>query len=154
MKTLRCVFIGKSGVGKTSILRIASNDTTRVLPTIGIDNTLFDYKHTFVQVWDTSGADKFKSVSKLFIEKSRLCIYVYDAATPDTYEPENIPMNSIVVANVTQRGSTPIEPTHIPVNIKTKRTINNLLDAMIAHAVIEHNSGRTRNASVECCCCS
>lgn len=153
MKSLRCVFIGKSGVGKTTILRLANNNRHPPLPTIGIDNVLFDYKDTFVQAWDTSGADQFKSVSKLFIEKSRLCVYVYDASNPNTYESDDIPPNAMVVANVTRRGSVPLARDHIPVNISNPETIHDLLDAMIMYAVFEDTTVYSKTKRTECCCC-
>ena len=150
MSTIRCVFIGETSVGKTTLLNIAANSNRRIRPTVGVDNILFDYKDRYYQCWDTSGSPQFESVVNLFVIKSPLIVYVYNTNRPETFKPEKIPENALIVANI-RAGAKPISNVHIPVSIKDKISIDRLLDILADKYVeIEPVMIKTNR---ECCIC-
>ncbi|RMZ93796.1 ras-related Rab-11B isoform X2, partial [Brachionus plicatilis] len=59
-------------------------------PTIGIDFTTktveLDSKCIKVQIWDTAGQDRFKSISTAFYRGSVAALLVYDITNPSTFK--------------------------------------------------------------------
>ena len=154
MRTLRAVFVGESGVGKTTLLRRASKDSGRIVPTIGVDNALFDYAGVFFQCWDTSGQPQFRTVAQMFIEKSRLVIYMYDASKPETFVSENVPENAIIIANVSVRGTFPLDRDHhLPFSDSNPQSVKDILDLLKTYAIVEPEYTKEKRIEPECCCC-
>ena len=151
MSTIRCVFIGETNVGKTTLLNIAGNTDRRIKPTIGVDNVLFDYNNRYYQCWDTSGAPQFEAVVNLFVIKSSLIVYVYNTNRKETFKPDNIPEDALIVANI-RSGAQPISNAHIPVSIHDRNSINRLLD-ILADKYTEQEPVVTITNSRECCTC-
>ena len=154
MEPVRCVFIGKAAVGKTTLLRRAARDSGPVIPTIGVDNQLFEYKGRYFQCWDTSGIDKFKTVADMFVQHAQMIIYMYDAGRPETLEIENIPPGAIVVANIyNYEGKT--EEGHLPVNADDRTSVEALLNLMIekSHSLLPVQNKNAQAQTKECCTC-
>ena len=90
----KVVFLGESGVGKTSILRqftshqfdpecaasISSQYTTK---TVDISGTKQAIRY---DLWDTAGQEKYRSLAKIFYKDARIIIFVYDISSKKTYE--------------------------------------------------------------------
>jgi small GTP-binding protein len=112
------IIVGSSGVGKTAILlRFCDskfNDTHLV--TIGVDfKTKFlcvGNSITKLQIWDTAGQEKFKSITRSYYKNSHACLAVYDVTNRDSFnlikeyveyyktESESrIPSNIVLVGN-------------------------------------------------------
>lgn len=81
----KVALIGNSGVGKTSILlRFTENkykDNTQ--STIGVDFKIItfsinDTSYTKMQIWDTCGSERFKSLTTSFIKSCPVFILVFD----------------------------------------------------------------------------
>ena len=72
--------LGASGVGKTRFLNYLRNSTiVSHCPTVGVDFIVYRSKHAVaLQIWDTSGSDRFKSVVNNFLKGVDLCIFVYN----------------------------------------------------------------------------
>jgi len=151
MRTLRAVFVGESGVGKTTLLRRASKDSGRIVPTIGVDNALFDYGGVFFQCWDTSGQSQFKAVAQMFIDKSRVAIYMYDASKPETFVSKDVPENAIIIANVSERGTFPLYREHLPFSDSNPQSVQDILELLKTYAIVE--PGISEENRPECCCC-
>ena len=88
----KAVFLGSSGVGKTSLIsRFIQNDFDKdYSPTVGID---FFTKPIQVrdqtvnlQVWDTAGQERFRSLVPSYIRDSSIAVLVYDVSDPKTFE--------------------------------------------------------------------
>ena len=82
-KNIKVILLGESGVGKTSIIfkYVKDHFTERMTPTIGstymqkdIIRDNITYK---LNIWDTSGQERYHSVTKLFIQKADIVILVY-----------------------------------------------------------------------------
>ena len=94
----RYLIVGDSKVGKSSILdRFSDNIFTNLyLPTQGID---FKCKNTddkvCIQIWDTSGEKKFKSLIRLYYTSSECIIIVYDITNKKSFDNIKILLEEI-----------------------------------------------------------
>ena len=91
-KELKVILLGESGVGKTSIiLRYYKNLFNPDLPsTFGstfiaksLERDGVTYK---LNIWDTTGQEKYHSVTKLFINGSNIIILVYAINNVDSFK--------------------------------------------------------------------
>ena len=77
---IKTIMLGASGVGKTRFLNyLRKTSMTSYCPTIGVDYVVYrsDFSVT-LQIWDTSGSDRFKSVVNNFLKGCDLIIFVYN----------------------------------------------------------------------------
>ena len=111
----KVVLLGKSGVGKTSIIsRYISNTFKESLMTTPGANFITkkvefpESKKTMkFEIWDTAGQERYRSLAKVFYNNASACILVYDITNKDSFEdirdywiPElknNAPKNIILV---------------------------------------------------------
>lgn len=85
MATPRYIFVGKSGVGKTTLLRrITSHSILESPPTIGVDFVSCRHPNGNLQCWDTSGHPKFHKIVGMFFKDCKVIVYVYDVSDPDS----------------------------------------------------------------------
>ena len=90
----KVVLLGKSGVGKTSIIsRYTKNifkDSVMTTPganfiSKSVDFT--DYKKTIkFEIWDTAGQERYRSLAKVFYNNASACILVYDITNKDSLD--------------------------------------------------------------------
>lgn len=77
---------GPAGVGKTSLIRPFSS---QYIPTIGLEFALC--KHSIANraitcnIWDTSGQERFRSVSASYPAGAQGALLVYDVSRRDTF---------------------------------------------------------------------
>lgn len=80
----KVVFIGDVAVGKTSIItRIAENRFKEYYePSIGVDflSRMVKYKDKIIklQLWDTAGQEKYKSLIPSYVRGASIIFIVYD----------------------------------------------------------------------------
>lgn len=153
MKVVRCVFIGDSNVGKTTILSKLSHNYRIISPTIGVDNVLFDRNRVHFQCWDTSGSIQFRAVTELFVSKSQNKVFVYDSSKPETFHRDKIDSDTLVVANLRERVPA-LDETHISVNIHDESTLIHLVSVMLRDFVIEEPATSIAHNKRDCCICS
>jgi small GTP-binding protein len=88
----KLVFLGSSGVGKTSLIhRYILNDFDKDYSgTVGID---FFTKPVQVrdrminlQIWDTAGQERFKSLIPFYIRDSAIAVIVYDISNRESFD--------------------------------------------------------------------
>ena len=79
----KVVFVGDAGVGKTQIINkygkdIFNNDYNLIM---GIEfaakEVKIDYKKIKLQLWDTAGQEKFRSIIKPYCKIAHLIVFVY-----------------------------------------------------------------------------
>ena len=91
----KIILVGNSGVGKTSMLKYFNNGE-RVFPeyninapTIGIDfitKTINqDNKRIKLQIWDTSGQERFKCITTAYFKGANGCIFVFTICFDSSY---------------------------------------------------------------------
>ena len=88
----KITLIGESTVGKTSIIKqYISNIFNRdILSTIGGEreykSIVINGKKVRLVFWDTAGQEKFRSLSRIFLNKSNIVVFVYDITKRDTFD--------------------------------------------------------------------
>jgi small GTP-binding protein len=88
--TLKITLIGEPGVGKTSIINRFINGTfdNNYSATIGFSylsrRITHDSEEYTVDIWDTSGSERFRSMAPNYYRGSDGCILVYDVTQPGT----------------------------------------------------------------------
>ncbi len=92
MSNIKVILVGMTSVGKTNMINILSGRQfqTSILSTtsssyvekkMNIDNKKYN-----LQIWDTAGQEKFRSLTKIFIKDSRIVIFVYDISSKKSFE--------------------------------------------------------------------
>ena len=89
----KILLLGDSSVGKTCFLmRYADNTFQEIhMSTIGLDYKLKnvqldDGKIVKIQIWDTAGQDRFRSITKNYYKGAHGIILIYDVTSRKTYE--------------------------------------------------------------------
>ena len=88
----KILLLGDSSVGKTCICTRYSDNTFQEdhLATIGLDfkvkSVNLDGKIVKVQIWDTAGQDRFKSITKNYYKGAHGIILIYDITNRRTFD--------------------------------------------------------------------
>ena len=90
----KVVLIGKSGVGKTSIITRYTTDTFKLsqMSTPGANFTVKkvefpeEKQNIKFEIWDTAGQEKYKALAKVFYNNASSCILVYDVTSRPSFE--------------------------------------------------------------------
>ena len=105
LESIKVVLMGDSGVGKTSIVNRYIKDTfaNNLLSTAGVcffskllkfedinETCKLDVKINFIikfniQIWDTAGQERFKSITKIYYQKSDVILFIYDITNLDSF---------------------------------------------------------------------
>lgn len=90
--SFKCVLLGDSGSGKTSIVTryIFDRFDTANVPTIGaaFNRKCIDTGKGKVQleIWDTAGQERFNSITPMYYKNADIVFVVYDVTEPLSYE--------------------------------------------------------------------
>ncbi|GMT00439.1 hypothetical protein PENTCL1PPCAC_22613, partial [Pristionchus entomophagus] len=90
----KVVFMGNSGVGKTSIIlrHNGSDFTTDVTPTLGanfVHSQIISQtwqKRVEMQIWDTAGSEKFACMMPMYLRRSSGAFIVFDVADRESFQ--------------------------------------------------------------------
>ena len=88
----RIVFIGDSGVGKTSIIHFAKNGyfDSRTIPTIGAGITQMSTECNGVmcnyQLWDTAGQEIYKNIVPIYFKGAVCAIIVFSMTDKQSFQ--------------------------------------------------------------------
>ncbi len=86
------ILIGDSGTGKTNLITVAAGYEfdSNSLSTTSCSYIQKKYtKHNAdykINIWDTIGQEKFRSLTKIFVKESKIVILVYDITNKETFE--------------------------------------------------------------------
>ncbi len=112
---IKILTLGDSGVGKTSIIQKFVNDkfNQNMLSTIGVDfqskEIIINNTKIKLKIWDTTGQEKYHSITNLFIKGSSIVILVYSVDLLSSFEgldywyksiKENLEGNNYILAVV------------------------------------------------------
>ena len=90
--SIKVILVGDSGTGKTNLIGVATGQqfnaatlttTTCSYMRIVIKINDIEYK---VNLWDTIGQEKYKSMTKIFFKNSKIVLYVYDVTKRETFD--------------------------------------------------------------------
>ena len=90
MPTAKVVLVGDTGVGKTSICERLTKDlfTDSTAPTIGAANFTisFDTDRGKIElnIWDTAGQEKYRSLAPMYFTGSQAAILVFDLTSEES----------------------------------------------------------------------
>lgn len=91
-KLIKLLLLGESGVGKTSLLLRFTEDyfTSEHLTSIGIDYKIkmleMDNKIVKLQIWDTAGEERFRTITKTYYKEAHGILLVYDLSDFNSFK--------------------------------------------------------------------
>lgn len=91
-RVFKVVFVGDSGVGKSSFIHQFCSKTFKATfsATIGVDfqvkNLRVDNHIVALQLWDTAGQERFRSITKQYFRKADGVIVVYDVTSEASFK--------------------------------------------------------------------
>ena len=107
---IKVILIGETGTGKTSLINTFIGlkfdekvESTSSASFVTHKMQIGDKTYT-INLWDTIGQEKFRSLTKIFIKDSKIVIFVYDITRLDTFNELDYWFNTI--NNVL--GNTPV----------------------------------------------
>ena len=83
IKELKVILLGETGVGKTCLINVSVGKNFEELKTSTVSSSFVlkkfmkDNKEYILNIWDTAGEEKFRTLTKLFIKNSKIIIFVY-----------------------------------------------------------------------------
>ena len=101
MKNFKIVLVGDSSVGKSSIIeRISKNSfSEQTISTLGCATTeltikLNNEEDIKLNIWDTAGQEKYRSLSSIYFRNASLAIVVFDISNLETLNSYNFWLKS------------------------------------------------------------
>ena len=89
MDECKIIFLGQSGVGKTSLVQRCVNMGSDVHATIGVAfyrKLVWANNHEVrLNIWDTSGQERYASLSKIYVRGAKCAVIVFDITDRDTF---------------------------------------------------------------------
>lgn len=88
----KCVLVGNTGVGKTSLMfRFTKGEFSKeAKTTVGVEYSTRQIEHDGLtieaQVWDTAGQERYKALTAAFYRGALGALIVYDVTKRDTFE--------------------------------------------------------------------
>ena len=115
MQSFKVVLMGDSGVGKTSIVNRYTKGTfdNSILSTAGVcfsskmldfpdlketcklDVKKFNIIYYIIQIWDTAGQERYKSITKIYYQKSDAILFVYDITKKSSFDNLKVLYNEV-----------------------------------------------------------
>ena len=88
---IKVILVGETGTGKTSLINTALgkefNDkeiSSMKCSYVKLKKIIDDTEYT-IDLWDTIGQEKFRSLTKVFFKNSDIVIFVFDITTKETF---------------------------------------------------------------------
>ena len=88
----KIVFVGDMGIGKTCVVQRFKNGTyiEKQGTTIGVDFTMktliVDGKRVKLQIWDTGGQERFRTITQSYYRSANGIILCYDITCRQSFE--------------------------------------------------------------------
>ena len=98
---LKYIIIGDTAVGKSNILTqyVYEKFNEVFQPTLGVEfaakNAVIDNKIYRIQIWDTAGAESFRSITRAYYKNSVCAFIVYDITKRETFENVQVWLDDI-----------------------------------------------------------
>ena len=98
---LKYIIIGDSAVGKSNILTqyVYEKFSEEFQSTLGVEfaakNAVIDNKIYRIQIWDTAGAENFRSITRAYYKNTVCAFIVYDITKRETFENVQVWLDDI-----------------------------------------------------------
>ena len=106
METYKIILVGDSSVGKTNLLTqyVDEKFSEKNISTVGIEfkNKIIELKNgrkIRLQIWDTSGQEKFMSLTKNYFRGCNLALFVFDVTNKTSFDDISMWLNSFKDVN-------------------------------------------------------
>ena len=92
---IKVILIGESGTGKTSLINAAiglqfkENLESTTINSFSSKKVKINGKEYVLNLWDTIGQEKFRSLTKIFVKDSKIVLLVYDITRKQTFDELN-----------------------------------------------------------------
>ena len=90
-KEIKVAFLGVSGVGKTNLINryvkgsYNEYENTTITSTYMSKTIIYGGKDYIFNIWDTSGSEKLRSLTKLFVKDAKIIVLVYDITFKESF---------------------------------------------------------------------
>ena len=90
--SMKVILLGNSGVGKTNLINTSvgqdfQEDTVATTTGTFSEKILKIGEETYsLNLWDTAGQEKYDSITKIFLKKSEIVIFVYDITDAKSFK--------------------------------------------------------------------
>ena len=90
--SIKVILVGEAGTGKTSLINSVQGKTftpgeqlsSMTCSFVKVKRNILDIPIT-INLWDTIGQEKFRSLTKLFLNGSKIVIFVFDITQKETF---------------------------------------------------------------------
>ena len=90
---IKVILVGESGTGKTSLINCIQGKqffegaqmSSMICSFVKINMEILNNKY-ILNLWDTIGQEKFRSLTKIFLNDSKIVIFVYDITKENTFK--------------------------------------------------------------------
>ena len=89
---IKVILLGNSGVGKTNLInrslgnKFNEEEQTTTSASFFAKELEINNQKCVVNLWDTIGQEKFRHLTKIFFNNSKIAIFVYDITNRESFE--------------------------------------------------------------------
>jgi small GTP-binding protein len=89
---MKAILLGNSGVGKTNLINTSMGKNfddmsqTTTAATFSQKEIKIGKESYYLNLWDTAGQEKYQSVTKIFLKKSEIVVFVYDITDENSFK--------------------------------------------------------------------
>ena len=112
--SIKCVLLGESGTGKSSLIERFVNNTFKkdmlstLIGSFSSKDVFYEKENVTIRfnIWDTAGQEKYRSINKIFYQDAQITFLVYDITYAETFRAikdywysevkENSPKDAII----------------------------------------------------------
>ena len=91
-ESIKVILLGNAGTGKTNLINVCCDyefsDTIGSTITASYLEKIIEINNIkyLIKLWDTAGQEAYRSLNKLFIKGSKICVLVYDITKRESFE--------------------------------------------------------------------